>query len=203
MRERLFYVFVLIGLASSAYLAASCVKDAVAQQPWVISKTASYTRSGMMVRGHAFPVATGATRTFTVDTAGVGDPELIQFGSLVVIQCQDEVDFCWSMSAAGDITIGVGATGGDVTDANGPNGIGACFRIPPNSWRDQTLWRGHFRPVNTVARRSGICSDRRPCRIDGDCLSGTCTVGRFKETSGAFLLANAEVTTRCHIGIEQ
>ena len=162
-------------------LFAAAVADA--EEPVALNDSVRYARatsSGWMHR-QAF-VAN------TEETISDGTNQFcFAYGSLVIVKAEDAAgECCWGMGT-NDMTMGdyASETAGYVTDANGPDGPGACFDVADGERVAevslyQTAW-------SAPGAREGLCSVgelsptkdfvRRPCRVNGDCASGTCETG--------------------------
>jgi hypothetical protein len=139
-------------------------------------------------------------------------PACFGWGSLAVFEADGGNCGClWSMTS----TFAVGAlnteSAYDLTDANGPDGAGAGFFLR-NSGGPVSQVVQHAVVYSAPGARSGLCSVSevdptrsivyRPCRVDGDCPSGTCrtapTAGDPERLGCAMLRCQCSASATIH-----
>ncbi len=197
--------------------------EAIAEMPNNAPSPINYARVGSPVFGHEHVAPTaGSIAGFVGDDAdfvsdAIGDIHLFEWGTLVTISCvTNAATFCWVMDTDETTMTAIGVvTDTDATAGGGNDGVGSCFRVEANSYRDVTVWRDNFRDANKVGRRQGYCSGNAahlewPCDADADCGSGgTCNrtmSGRtapFDKIRGAFLLSRAGTAATCFVTEEK
>lgn len=164
-----------------------------------------FARVGGSFWGQLVSIPTAGTEVVVVDESS--NPQMFDWDTGVSIQATDELIGCWSLAPLSDVDISV--TTGLVTDANGDDGIGNCFLVPGSRVQfDQKPQRGMFGWPGAILNRTGICStESRPCRVDGDCVSGTCATSPAKDPSaftGAYLiLVSATDTNSAFVRIDK
>lgn len=182
-----------------------------ARPPASISDGDRYMRTTAVAWGHQHtapttvrPVLTHANGANT----GITDLRLIDWGSSIRFSCTSVATFCFTMT-----TTIAATTVGLVTDANGPDGPGSCFRVEAGTFETKTVWPSIFSPPNSApGGRVGYCSGnattvRWPCRVSGDCSSGgTCNtaivgseLSTFSAIRGAFVVSIAGSSADCFI----
>jgi hypothetical protein len=176
--------------------------------PLKIPEPEQFTRVGGSVYGKRVITTTGDSYLYTPATptvhgayAGIIDLRLVAWNTPVTATCAADTILCWTQTA----TLTVSTTSnlvGSITDANGPDGPGACFFAPAGIPVTDMPMRQMFSSSNDIGARSGVCiagttaiSNSWPCRVDGDCpSSATCSTAGLNgvspkaRQSGAFLM---------------
>ena len=127
-----------------------------------------------------------------------GYPQVFAWGQPLRVAVRTaDVCACFSMTS----TLTGDAVCGSVTDASDGNTAveGLCVMLPAGSVTEIATKQSDYLRVG-VGRRSGVCATDtgRPCRVDGDCVTGTCSGGGVSvsttgdiRASGAYLLLKA------------
>lgn len=200
-------------------------KPADSAPPANMGRELSYVRVGAPTWGHNHVARASDPAPVLEDNsayADVTDNKCFGFGTLVQIFCSGEAEFCVSQTAT--ITMGVGTSGGDVTDGEGnatvgdlvgvASGIGACTRVPAGAWKDIIVSQVQFQNEDDVTFRGGYCDTTNattpfwPCDDDdADCgTSGNC-LSPDSDNRGtsqcAFVISNAASQTNCWVQIDR
>lgn len=143
------------------------------------------TRIGGSVHGKRHVTTTGDTYYFIPPNAtsggytAINDLRIISWNAPVTVTCAADTVLCWTQTA----TLTVSTTSnlvGILTDANGPDGPGACFLAPAGVPVTDMPLRSAFDSSTDVGYRAGACINQAltknngwPCRVDGDCPTST------------------------------
>lgn len=199
-------------LAPCLLLFSACVQlaeGAPSQATLNIPAADQLTRIGGSVHGKRHVTTTGDTYHFIPPNASYGgytainDLRLIAWNAPVTVTCAADTVLCWTQTA----TLTVSTTSnlvGILTDANGPDGPGACFMAPAGVPVTDMPLRTAFDASTDVGYRAGACINQAntknngwPCRVDGDCpttTSGNCSTAIVsgqpakQRQRGAFLM---------------
>lgn len=214
----------IIAFAAIALIAALAVADA--DEPKRLQTWERYVRLPILDEGHDIAVANGTTNPVMVGTGSYTDERdlmLFEWGTAVSIECVARTCFCVTMDD--DVTIGSGATCGDIADPNAtiPDSTShnACFQVPAGGRVDFIVTRDHYSGLGAVSAtslagyRTGYCASTDatsyyPCDADNDCVTsggsaGTCTTpsagAGFETVTGAFLVHETAsgASTTCSI----
>jgi len=128
-----------------------------------------------------------------------GSSLLIPWDSLATVSCTEQAVFCWTLAPPGDFTINMATLA--LTDSNGADGFGNCFRVEAGTYVDNSNLRNNLSGSSAILRRSGVCTvggaaNGRPCGTAGDCPTGgaACTAGVFSQITGAYLCGRRNAT---------
>lgn len=166
--------------------------------------------------GHDMQVRTDITRPrpllkfLGAYNATTNPPMVLEWGRLNTVTCTGKVTLCLTQTST--LTQYFGDYGGQVVDRNVDSDldVGACFRVEAGGKQDFEIDRRSFYSESAgvytadgVLSRSGACTDGRPCRVDGDCVSGTCTANVIESITGAYLTGIASSATNCFVWSER
>lgn len=197
-------------LAPCLLLLSACIGQVEAESSQSVRRLPApeqYARIGGSVLGKRHVTTTGDTYFFTPPNAtsggytAIADLRLIAWDAPVTATCAADTVLCWTQTA----TLTVSTTSnliGILTDANGPDGPGACFLAPAGVPVTDMPMRQMFDSSTDIGYRDGVCingttarSNIWPCRVDGDCPnSATCSTSASNGVTakarqgGAFLM---------------
>ena len=200
---------------------------AQADPPQPVSSWERYVRVGAPRWGHDVALTANTQRAVLNDTGTYTDErdlQLFTWGTIVSISCTAVACACLALDDTDALTMGVGATCGDLADAGAPGDASAtagssapCMRVEAGARRDimfsRAIWpSGLMVAASPAGYRSGYCSQTTgntyfPCDTTADCLTsagatGTCTEGYPDLIRGGFVLMEAATTTNCFVGEE-
>jgi len=178
--------------------------------PVQLSSVEQYVRPGMPVWSGCLDMPIAAATYLLNAKTGTTAPAVLRWGSVVVATSTSASSATCCLTMTDDTTIGdqtdVDARS-DVTDANGPDGRGACFSILPDSRRDVVPIRGLM--LSKPGARTGVCTSPSnhsrslghvypPCRVDADCPTAGAGAAATCDTSPSSRLeARTGVMIQC------
>lgn len=159
--------------------------------------------------GPGYSATTSATQRCLTEAPGAfhattNPCAVVPFGAAMTLNATSgPLCACWSMTA----TISMGSTCGQLTDAqDGATAVvGNCLGLIQGQIVDASPSRAWFNRAG-VGRRTGYCASDsfRPCRVDGDCVTGTCTSGGVgapaQESAGAYLILKSTGAGTAFVG---
>lgn len=185
---------------------------ALAAPPRSVIDPYKYMRTTAVAWGHQHTAPT-TIRPVLVHAnganTGITDLKLVEWGSSIRFSCQSATVFCFTMTTTIAATVN-----GLLTDANGPDGPGSCFRVEAGTFETKTVWPAIFATPNLApGGRTGYCLGNAttilwPCRVDGDCsTSGVCHTtatanaesSTFDKIRGTFVVSIAASSADCFI----
>lgn len=174
----------------------SLVSMAIAENTIAPPYKKEYNRAG----GSMFATAAdfnAASESCFLDSGG--GPLLVPWDSLATVSCTAQAVFCWTLAPPGDFAISM--TTLTLTDSNGADGFGNCFRVEAGTYVDNSNLRNNLSNTAAILRRDGVCvvggaANGRPCGVAGDCPTGgaACTTGVFSQITGAYLCGRRNAT---------
>lgn len=193
----------------------SSVRPAFADNPPQESSPNDKKGSSSPYLGPANLTAADAIICFPT-AAGSGVPQLLPYGSQVVIDCDAEAWAFWSQAAT-EADLSMNTTTGVITDSASGAGVPGDGAAPDgygNGWHmlsgvpyAKALNKKHFVPGESITVRDGVCENASgrnngyPCRQDTECTDfsathTTCdtTVDNHSRVDGAFLCVHVNGT---------